>query len=127
MADDFTASELPATARVRGAQVRLDNPRDGAPGVTLVYERLITLQPEGQDEPEVIAQGIPALGLPFDPGRLLYLIDPTTDEFVPDAPPVPWAQVYVLMHSLMLNEWWRSIGDQRMADKPALIEAPAND
>jgi len=123
MADDFTASELPATARVRGAQVRLDNPRDGAPGVTLVYERLITLQPEGQEEPEVIAQGIPALGMPFDPSRLLYLVDPTTDEFV-DAPPVPWAQVYVMMHSLMLNEWWRSIGDERMADRPASLALP---
>lgn len=125
MADDFTASELPATARVRGAQVRLDNPRDGAPGVTLVYERVITLQGADPEHPEVIAQGIPALGMPFDPSRLLYLVDPTTDEFI-DAPPVPWGQVYVLMHSLMLNEWWRSIGDERMKGRPALpdVELP---
>jgi len=119
MADDFTASELPATARVRGAQVRLDNPRDGAPGVTLVYERVITLQGADPEHPEVIAQGIPALGMAFDSERLLYLVDPRTDEFI-DAPPVPWAQVYVMMHSLMLNEYWRSVGDERMNNRPAV-------
>lgn len=117
-APQFSPETKEVTRRVRGTHVALDNPLNATPGVTLTYEEVI----EGVGE--IVKRAVQPIGKPFDPSRLIYLINPETDEFLPGMDPVPWAQVYLIMYSLMLNEYWWEHSPDLMTGRPPTVEAP---
>ncbi len=117
MADEvlFAPVSVPATKRVRCAQIKADNPHGQPPGVTFVYEEVREF-----GDGEVDYKGIPAIGIAFDPNRLIYLRDPETGAFL--GATTTWGQLYVGLYSAALDEYERAKGADSMKDKPATVE-----
>lgn len=120
MADEivsvFADKVVTTTKRVRVAEIRCSSPHNAAPGVTFVPEEVA----ESSDGTVTYA-GIPAIGIAFDPARIIYLRDPETDKFTGDT--TTWGAVFVALKSAALDEVDRAAGADVMKDRPAVLVA----
>ena len=93
---NYKETEVAGSEYTRCCEIHIFNPRDRAPNVSFVEQRITTL---GDRTLETYAGQI---DMPFDPAKEIDVIDPETNE--PTGEVVTLADVYQLIYSVYLKE-----------------------
>lgn len=113
---DYKETEVAGTSWQRFSRVVIENPRNGAPSVLCVEQRVTNL---GEDQPEII-QDIGNLGFPFDPAAVIPVVNPETME--PTGETITGMDIYVGIYSYVMM--MAAARDAALQPTPAPTEPP---